>query len=376
MGLLGEQFIDEEAISPNLLCSICTAVFDDPVSAHGRPCHCTFCRQCITQWLSSHTSCPVDRNQMHIENFTPDIKVQNFVDELQVYCLLRHEGCFWTGRYDKRAAHQDECVAYKNRQLQTKVAHLSELLDQAIQTNRAFEREKDRLTHLAHVGEWLQMSMSAAPPVVKDFLGLVQESSSTGTSSSTDMLSISKGKPGGSEQRVKATRKNVIQEGVKRGVELSGAADMSGLMFFCTSVDMPSGDVDLLVESLKAMNAKSDPITGERKGDSGHIGKTILSAGPDQLAIVSYVPEDKQTELSCEEWIRATVQKFGGEVLTVSRGLCTARAKTNSHVSTFPLNIREPMILEANDYLRTMGLIPEDCEDDQEFIFGDDVSPA
>merc|ERR1712127_940562 len=97
--------------------------------------------------------------------------------------------------------------------------------------------------------------------------------------------------------------KKAIKEGGKRGVEIEGAADMGGLQFFCTSMDLPAGDLDLLVESMKAMNEKSDPTEEERKGGSGHIGKMIFSAGTDQLAVVAYVPEAKQEELSCEEWL-------------------------------------------------------------------------
>merc|ERR1712217_311153 len=83
--------------------------------------------------------------------------------------------------------------------------------------------------------------------------------------------------------------KKVKKEGGKRGVEIEGAADMGGLQFFCTAVDLPEGDLDLLVESMKAMNAKSDPTEEERKGGSGHIGKMIFSAGTEQLAICAYV---------------------------------------------------------------------------------------
>merc|ERR1712150_129430 len=85
-------------------------------------------------------------------------------------------------------------------------------------------------------------------------------------------------------------KKKVIKEGGKRGVEIEGAADMGGLQFFCTSVDEPEGDTALLMESVKAMNAWSDPTDEERKGGSGHIGKMIFSAGTDQLAICAYVP--------------------------------------------------------------------------------------
>merc|ERR1719235_765185 len=59
----------------------------------------------------------------------------------------------------------------------------------------------------------------------------------------------------------------IVKEGGKRGVEIEGAADMGGLQFFCTMMgDKMEGDLDLLIESMKAMNAKSDPSEEERKG--------------------------------------------------------------------------------------------------------------
>merc|ERR1711881_800665 len=112
-------------------------------------------------------------------------------------------------------------------------------------------------------------------------------------------------------EKAKADKlKKVKKEGGKRGVEIEGAADMGGLQFFCCAVELPDGDLDLLEESMKAMNAKSDPTEEERKGGSGHIGKMIFSAGMEQLAVVAYVPEDKYPVLSCEEWIKAVVGLF------------------------------------------------------------------
>merc|ERR1711912_220763 len=126
------------------------------------------------------------------------------------------------------------------------------------------------------------------------------------------------GTPEELEEEKKKKLKKVLKEGGKRGVEIEGAADMGGLQFFCTSVDEPNGDLEMMVESLKAMNAEAIPGDEERKGCSGHIGKTIFSAGTEQLAVVAYVPEAKVAELSCEEWLKATVVLFQGEVLTVS----------------------------------------------------------
>merc|ERR1711941_215321 len=113
------------------------------------------------------------------------------------------------------------------------------------------------------------------------------------------------------EKARKDLLKKVIKEGGKRGVEIEGAADMGGLQFFCTAVDLPDGDLDLLEESMKAMNAKSDPTEEERKGGSGHIGKMIFSAGSEQLAIVAYVPEAKQPELDCAEWLKKVLDSQG-----------------------------------------------------------------
>eukprot|EP00933_Yihiella_yeosuensis_P023663 TRINITY_DN1840_c1_g1_i1.p1 TRINITY_DN1840_c1_g1~~TRINITY_DN1840_c1_g1_i1.p1 ORF type:complete len:443 (-),score=162.92 TRINITY_DN1840_c1_g1_i1:167-1495(-) len=179
------------------------------------------------------------------------------------------------------------------------------------------------------------------------------------------------------EKKKKDKLKKVIKEGGKRGVEIEGAADMGGLQFFCTSVDEPEGDIELLQKSMEAMNAKSDPTEEERKGGSGHIGKVLFSAGVDQLSLIAYVPDEKLKELNCKEWLQAVLKNFGGEVLSESPSLCAGRVKTDADKGVFPLKIREPMILEANNFLRAKGLFPEDNGDsDDEFVFGDDDFPS
>merc|ERR1719401_1100104 len=122
---------------------------------------------------------------------------------------------------------------------------------------------------------------------------------------------------------------------------------------------------------MKAMNAKSDPTEEERKGGSGHIGKMIFSAGVEQLAVVAYVPEEKQGELSCEEWLKTVLGNFSGELVSGGKDVSCGLVKTNADKGVFPLKIREPMILEANNFLRKKGLFPEDDDDDDdEMVFG------
>jgi hypothetical protein len=184
-------------------------------------------------------------------------------------------------------------------------------------------------------------------------------------------------KPVDPEADRKAKLKKVLKEGGKRGVEIEGAGDMGGLQFFSCSVDEPDGDIEMLQECMKAMNAPAVPGEEERRGCSGHIGKTIFSAGTEQLAVVAYVPDDKVSQLSCEEWLRATLANWGGEVLSTSPNICTGRVLANSDKGIFPLKIREPMILDANNFLRKKNLFPEDDDDDDdEMVFGDDDFPS
>jgi len=174
----------------------------------------------------------------------------------------------------------------------------------------------------------------------------------------------------------KALVKKVKKEGGKRGVEIEGAADMGGLQFFCTMVELPDGDLDLLKTCVDAMNEKSDPTEEERKGGSGAIGKMVFSAGTEQLGVLAYVPEAKQGELNCEEWLKAVLANFGGSMIESGASVCTGVVKTDSDKNVFPLKIREPMILEANNFLRKKGLFPEDDGDSEEMVFGDDDFPS
>merc|ERR1712192_14380 len=162
------------------------------------------------------------------------------------------------------------------------------------------------------------------------------------------------------EQAKKAKLKKVKKEGGKRGVEIEGAGDMGGLQFFCTSTEEPEGDLDLLVVSMAAMNEKSDPTEEERKGGSGHIGKMIFSAGVEQLAIAAYVPEEKQKDISCADWLKAVLEPQGGKVLSTAKDISSGIVKQDEAKGVFPLKIREPMIVSANDFLRKAGLFPED----------------
>merc|ERR1711939_995323 len=129
--------------------------------------------------------------------------------------------------------------------------------------------------------------------------------------------------------------KKTIKEGGKRGVEIEGAADMGGLKFFCTSVDEPVGDLEMLVESMNAMNVDCKPDEEERKGCSGHVGKMIFSAGEKQLAIVAYVPAAQEKELDGKVWIEHVLKSQGGKFLEKKGNLCTGKVDANADKGIF-----------------------------------------
>jgi len=176
----------------------------------------------------------------------------------------------------------------------------------------------------------------------------------------------------------KAQLKKVTKEGGKRGVEIEGAADMGGLQFFCTSVDEPNGDLDMMDECMKAMNEKADPTQEERKGGSGEIGKMIFSAGPDKLGIVAYIPDSKKGSCDAIEWITKVAGLFQGEVekKTASKVYARAFIKADGDSNKFPLKMKEPCITEAISFLKAKGLFPDADSDDDEMVFGDDDFPS
>jgi len=178
------------------------------------------------------------------------------------------------------------------------------------------------------------------------------------------------------EERKKKLKK-VIKEGGKRGIEIEGAADMGGLQFFCTSVEEPDGDLDLMKECMTAMNTDCAPDEEERKGCSGHIGKMIFSAGVDQLGVLAYLPKEQEGKLDATEWIKKVLDAFQGEMTASSTALyATGIIKANPDKGVFPLKIKEPCITEAITFLKQKGLFPDGDDDSDEMVFGDDDFPS
>jgi len=177
----------------------------------------------------------------------------------------------------------------------------------------------------------------------------------------------------------------VRKEGGKRGVEIEGAGDMGGLQYFVTNVVEPNGDLDLLVESMRAMNQKCAPDEEERKGGSGHIGKMIISAAQDKdvstMSIVAYVPQDKQDKLTPYDWLTTTVETCGVKKEGIIKGpsnMARIEIKKDVENGVFPLKIKDSALAHGLQHLKKLGLFPDkqDDDSDDDFVFGDDDFPA
>ena len=195
-------------------------------------------------------------------------------------------------------------------------------------------------------------------------------------------------KKGPTEEEEKAAaaaklRAKVIKEGGKKGVEIEGASDMGGLDFFCTTIEMPDGDVELLQLAMTAMNANPEEGAEDRKGCSGHVGKMVFSAGVSQLAIVAYVPADKAEKVDCQAWAETVVAAVAGSITKPAaaaespHGGLTVMAvvAADPDKGKFPLKDKDAAMAAAFAFLREKGAFPEDNDDDDddEMVFGDDA---
>merc|ERR1719409_71675 len=213
-------------------------------------------------------------------------------------------------------------------------------------------------------------------------------------------------KPAPSAKDIEKARQKIIKEGGKKGVEIEGASELGGLDFFCTTVELPEGNIELLELSMLAMNAEPDPEAEDRKGCSGLVGKMIFSAGVEQLAMVGYVPDPAYNKsadkVDVETWMGEVCNAVSGSItkkatkvvsvipdkrtgaietdgkIVATEGKTTGKivcavVKSDPEKGKFALKDKDAAMAAAFGFLRSKGAFPEDDGDDSDdMIFGDD----
>ena len=164
-----------------------------------------------------------------------------------------------------------------------------------------------------------------------------------------------------------------LKEGGKKGVEIEGAADMSGLTCFCTRMTEAGDSVELLEVSMEGMNAIPDPANEEeRKGCSGHISKLIIGHNDqtNKIAMVAYVAEPLKDKLNATEWMKAVCDTdlgggVGGAPAESSTATwATASISEDTDNGKYYLKFKDNALTAAINYLRDKGLFLDDSDSD------------
>jgi hypothetical protein len=158
--------------------------------------------------------------------------------------------------------------------------------------------------------------------------------------------------------------KACVKEGGKKGQDLAGMSDMGGVKFFHCAVVKPDGSLPLLAKVLAGMNREVDPSADDRKGGAGGIGKMVLSAGRDQVAVACHVPAALEDQLTAVEWLEAVLKPMGGEVVGQNGGIVYAVAKGDQSKEMFPLKMRDAGINSGFEVLKGKRLVVDDESDD------------
>eukprot|EP01066_Platyproteum_vivax_P006409 Platyproteum_vivax@DN2207_c0_g1_i1.p1 len=161
-----------------------------------------------------------------------------------------------------------------------------------------------------------------------------------------------------SEEQIKAAKKS----GNKKGADLQGLHEMGGMKYFVCSIDGAEGEV----EAVKAA------IT-ESHNEAPLIGKLFLSASDTtKVALVCFVPEEKQAEVSAIDWLHEASKGLEGKFLEESKGYSVYYAEANPDKGLYAIKMKDQAINQGLGFLKAKGLFPDDDDSDDDIVYGDD----
>lgn len=110
------EYVHEDAVHPELKCSICLHALRDAVEDNCSPTNHNFCHACIHSWLSgkhgdargdaaASKTCPQSRQPLTLADLRPNNLARRMTNELLVFCSERDQGCKWQGRRDNLNDH-------------------------------------------------------------------------------------------------------------------------------------------------------------------------------------------------------------------------------------------------------------------------------
>lgn len=101
-----EIFKDQE-LARGYLCPLCSQILFNPV---GTPCGHQFCHDCILTHVREHQTCPVSKAKLELKDIKMSLLYMNIIENLDVTCVNKSEGCSWEGKFRDLQAHfRNEC---------------------------------------------------------------------------------------------------------------------------------------------------------------------------------------------------------------------------------------------------------------------------
>lgn len=174
----GFEYVDERSIDPDLICSICTEPFIDPV--YIASCHHVFCRSGMKQVLVIQPACPLCRHEpIRYEELLPadsdmiarlddlslncqlcgqtKISRKDFQEHVQLQCpkaeIMCHAAdlkCPWRGSRDQLDTHLASCRFQPIRDLLEPYVTMEKQRDEIRRLNQTLTSQVNGLTYRCH----------------------------------------------------------------------------------------------------------------------------------------------------------------------------------------------------------------------------------
>lgn len=109
MGYEQDRFVD--SFSPDLVCSICLCVLEDPVEC--KSCETNFCKECIDLWKSKNNLCP---NKCQLSLQKSHRFLRSVLDNLKLKCSNTSFGCDQIITIERLKIHETQQCLYRRVQ--------------------------------------------------------------------------------------------------------------------------------------------------------------------------------------------------------------------------------------------------------------------
>jgi len=162
-----------------------------------------------------------------------------------------------------------------------------------------------------------------------------------------------------------------IKEGGKKGQDLSGMADLGGIKFFCVTMEKCLGEMEAVKLAMEGMNKEVDEAGDDRKGGAGNLGKMLLSADTDRVAVYAHVPAELKDQLDIKEWVAESVKGMGPVFVEESDEFIGVELPLDTSKELFPLKMRDLAINQGFAYLKSKSLVLDESSSDPDVNYAE-----